>query len=81
VARHVVTNLTVEPLNGSTVRVTSLLLLFAGNGTPPLPNLVPQVVGDVVDTLVRDGDAWLVQQRTITHIFIAPDTVLGVPTK
>lgn len=81
VSRHVSTNFVVEEIDGSTTRVTSILVLFAGNGEPPLDNLIPQVVADVEDVFELCDDIWLVRTRKITHVFISPQTVLGVPTR
>jgi SnoaL-like domain len=81
VGRHVATNLVEERVDEQTVRVISLVVLFAGNGTPPLPQLVPQFVGDVEDILVRDGADWLVRSRTLTPIFFSPDVPLAVPMR
>jgi hypothetical protein len=81
VARHVATNIVAEPLGDQTVHVYSIVVLFAGNGTPPLPAVTPQLVGDVDDVFVRDGERWLIKSRRISHVFIAEETVLGVPTE
>lgn len=81
VARHVAANVAAEPVDGQTVRVYSIVVLFAGNGTPPLPAVTPQMVGDVDDLFVRDGRRWLIRSRRINNVFIGEDTVLGVPTK
>ncbi len=80
VARHVATNLQVEGIDDATVKVVSTLVLFAGNGDPPLREVVPQLVADVQDVFVRTRDCWLIQARRISHVFISEDTVLGVPT-
>lgn len=79
-SRHVATNFVVDELDDETVQVTSILVLYAGNGEPPLSDLLPQLVADVNDVFVRVGDRWMAQSRRIAHVFIAPDTVLGVPT-
>jgi hypothetical protein len=81
VARHVAANISREVVDDTTVRVYSIVVLYAGNGAVPLPNVNPAMVGDVFDVFVREGGTWLLQSRTITTIFIAPETVLGVPTK
>jgi hypothetical protein len=81
VARHVAANVIAEPVDDQTVRVYSIVVLFAGNGTPPLPAVTPQLIGDVEDLFVRADGQWLIKSRQISHIFIAEDTVLGVPTK
>jgi hypothetical protein len=79
-SRHVATNLVVEQTDDRTVRVTSLLILYAGNGEPPLSDLLPQVVADVFDEFVNVDGRWMAKSRRIIHVFIAPETVLGVPT-
>lgn len=80
VARHVATNISIREANEHSASVSSLLILFAGNGDPPLADLVPQVVGDVADTFVKERGLWYLKERRISHVFISPDTVLGVPT-
>jgi hypothetical protein len=79
-SRHVATNLVAERLDDSTVQVTSILILYAGNGEPPLTDLLPQVVADVFDVFVKVDGRWMAKLRRIIHVFIAPETVLGVPT-
>jgi SnoaL-like domain len=81
VARHVAANVAAEAVDNQTVRVYSIVVLFAGNGTPPLPAVTPQLVGDVEDLFVRVDGQWLIKSRRISHVFMAEDTVLGVPTR
>ncbi|HWD02018.1 MAG TPA: nuclear transport factor 2 family protein [Amycolatopsis sp.] len=81
VARHVATNLHEERLDEVTARVTSIVVLFAGNGTPPLPQLVPQFVGDVEDVFVRTAGEWRLRSRTMTPVFFSPEVELAVPMK
>jgi hypothetical protein len=81
VARHVATNISSQAVDDNTVNVYSIVVLYAGNGTVPLPNVNPAMVGDVNDVFVREGGRWLIRSRTITTIFIAPETVLGVQTR
>jgi hypothetical protein len=81
VARHVATNLHEERLDEDTARVTSIVVLFAGNGTPPLPQLLPQFVGDVEDVFVRVEGEWRLRSRTMTPVFFSPEVGLAVPMK
>lgn len=80
VARHVATNLHITPSGTDTASAVSTLLLFAQDGEPPRPTVVPTMVGDVTDEFVRDGDRWLIRARRIDTLFVAPDTELAVPT-
>lgn len=80
VARHVATNLHVTAATGDTAAAVSMLLLFAQDGEPPRPTVVPAMVGDVTDEFVRTGDRWLIRSRRIDTLFVAPDTELAVPT-
>jgi SnoaL-like protein len=81
VARHVATNLHEERLDEHTARVTSIVVLFAGNGTPPIPQLVPQFVGDVEDVFVLDAGKWWVRSRSMTPVFFSPEVGLAVPMR
>lgn len=81
VTRHVATNVRVEPLGDGSVRVRSTLVLFADNGNLPLPSPEPKLVADVSDVLEMLQGRWLIRSRRICHVFIAPETVLGVPVR
>lgn len=81
VTRHIATNLRVEPLDEGRVRVRSTLVLFADNGNLPLPSAGPKLVADVDDVLQKLQGRWLMRSRRISHVFIAPETVLGVPVR
>jgi hypothetical protein len=81
VARHVAANIAAETVDDQTVRVYSIVVLFAGNGTPPLPAVTPQLVGDVDDVFVRVEGQWRIKSRRISHVFMGQDSVLGVPTR
>lgn len=80
VARHVMTNLHVTAAGPGSASAVSMLCLFAQDGEPPRPTVTPAMVGDVVDDFVRDGGRWLIRSRHIHQLFVAPDTVLAVPT-
>lgn len=80
VARHVVTNLHVTASAPDSASAVSTLLLFAQDGEPPRPTVVPAMVGDVTDAFVRSGDRWQIRSRRIETLFVAPDTELAVPT-
>jgi hypothetical protein len=79
-ARHLFTNLRVRRGYDGDLRATSLMLLFAENGKPPLP-AVPLLVADVADRYqIVDGRP-LISSRTLTSIFVregaAPVLPLG----
>ena len=68
-ARHMFTNLRLVYQGDGVVHGTSIMLLFAEDGLPPLP-AQPLAVSDFEDVYVRDGDgAWRYQSRTIRSLF------------
>ncbi|CAM5692869.1 nuclear transport factor 2 family protein [Streptomyces canus] len=81
VSRHVVTNLHVTAAAGDRASALSTVILFAEDGKPPRPTVNPAMVGDVTDDFERHGDRWLISSRRIDQLFIAPTTVLAVPTR
>jgi 2-keto-3-deoxy-L-rhamnonate aldolase RhmA len=80
VSRHVVTSLHVTEAGEGRARATSTLILYAEDGTPPRPTTTPALVADVHDTFEHHDGRWLILSRHIQHLFIAPATVLAVPT-
>jgi hypothetical protein len=80
VARHVTTNLHVTDSGADSASAVSTLLLFAQDGEPPRPTVVPTMVGDVADEFVQQDGRWLIRARRIDTLFVAPETVLAVPT-
>ncbi|MEH0421417.1 nuclear transport factor 2 family protein [Streptomyces sp. B21-083] len=81
VSRHVVTNLHVTAAAADRASAVSTVILFAEDGEPPRPTVTPAMVGDVADVFERHGDRWLIRSRRIDQLFIAPTTVLAVPTR
>jgi SnoaL-like domain len=68
-ARHIFTNLRLEYDSVDRVRGTTIMLLFAENGLPPLP-AEPLAVSDFEDVYVRGTDAqWRYESRTIRSLF------------
>ena len=78
-SRHVQTNLHATTLTPERVECSSVLLLFAADGEPPLPSTAPSAIGDVNDVVVRFGNEWRIASRRITHVFIDPSTTLAIP--
>lgn len=80
VSRHVVTNLHVVAADAERVTAVSVLVLFAEDGEAPRPTTAPALVADVTDEFVRVDGRLRIASRRIDHAFIAPTTVLAVPT-
>ena len=70
-ARHLFTNVRLGRINEEEYSGTSLMLLFAENGRPPLPAL-PLLVADVADRYRIVGDSVLLQSRTLASVFVRP---------
>jgi hypothetical protein len=81
VSRHVVTNLHVTAVEADRVSAVSTVILFAEDGEAPRPTTTPAAVGDVLDVFERHDGRWLIRSRHIENLFIAPTTVLAVPTQ
>lgn len=70
-SRHIFTNIRVSRSEDGQYSGTSLMLLFAENGVPPLP-AVPLLVADVNDRYeIVDGEV-LLHSRTLSSVFIRP---------
>lgn len=80
VSRHVVTNMHVTASDLDAASAVSTLILYAEDGEAPRPSTAPAMVGEVRDEFVRRSDRWLIRRRSIDSLFIAPSTVLAVPT-
>ena len=65
--RHVLSNLAVAAIGKDEVQVRSLLTLFRSETEGR--DSYPASVADVEDRLVRTGDGWRIQARTITPVF------------
>ncbi|MET9685412.1 nuclear transport factor 2 family protein [Streptomyces coeruleorubidus] len=81
VSRHVVTNLHITAVEADRVSAVSMVILFAEDGESPRPTTTPAAVGDVIDVFERHDGRWLIRSRHCQNHFIAPTTVLAVPTK
>jgi hypothetical protein len=87
VSRHLMSNLHVLRQQVDAVETVSALVLYAQDGTPPIPTTVPVLVADVFDRFIRsrgpDGQAcrWLIASRRIENRFLVPGDVLAVPTE
>ncbi|MEU5700099.1 nuclear transport factor 2 family protein [Streptomyces aurantiacus] len=96
VSRHLMSNFHVLRHETDSVEAVSALVLYAQDGTPPVPTTVPVLVADVFDRFVRadgpdvpdrpdvpDGEArrWLIASRRIENRFLLPGDVLAVPTE
>ncbi|WP_210592153.1 nuclear transport factor 2 family protein [Streptomyces sp. GESEQ-35] len=87
VSRHLLTNFLVLRHESGHVEAVSALMLFAQDGTPPVPATVPVLIADVYDRFVRVGAAdehtsrWRIASRRIENRFLMPGDVLAVPTE
>ena len=86
VSRHLMTNFHVLRHESDVVDAASALVLYAQDGSPPVPATAAVLVADVFDRFVRgrepDQDArWLIASRRIVNLFLAPGDVLAVPTE
>jgi uncharacterized protein (TIGR02246 family) len=68
-SRHLSTNVRVDEARPGRVTVTSVMLLWAADGTPPIAGAAPLAVADVVDVLEEVDGRWLFAHRTLTTIF------------
>ena len=85
VSRHLMSNLHVLRCDADLAETVSVLVLYAQDGTPPVPTTVPVLVADVFDRFVRVHEPaaptqWLIASRRIENRFLAPGDVLAVPT-
>ncbi|MDQ0777431.1 hypothetical protein QF026_005897 [Streptomyces aurantiacus] len=93
VSRHLMSNFHVLRHESDVVEAVSALVLYAQDGTPPVPTTVPVLVADVFDRFVRAGEPnerhepevgetrWLIASRRIENRFLLPGDVLAVPTE
>jgi SnoaL-like domain len=68
-ARHVFTNLRLTIDGPQAAHGTTILLLFAGDGPPPLPAR-PMVVQDYADEYRREGGEWRFAARATKRLFV-----------
>jgi ketosteroid isomerase-like protein len=72
-ARHIFTNLRLTREGETVARGKVILLLFAGDGAPPLP-AEPMIVADYDDVYERGADGrWRYAERIITWVFQRAD--------
>lgn len=69
-ARHVFTNLVVRRDERGGLLGTSIMLLFAADGPPPIDFAAPIVVADVEDAYVLVEGEYLFARRVITPVFV-----------
>ena len=72
-SRHLVSNLVTDHHDDARVTATYALTLFARNGVAPLELGSPSAICDVVDDFVRTGGGWLIRQRVLEAVFVAPE--------
>jgi len=78
-ARHLFTNLRLVYESATRVHGTTLLLLFAEDGTPPHKAEV-NLLSEYEDIYERDGDGvWRYASRTVTTLFRQHDKPLVLP--
>lgn len=77
-ARHIMTNLRFQEIDAARWSGQSIMLIFAENGTPPLP-AQPLLVADVDDVFVHLDGRWLFQSRQLTDIFADPARTTVLP--
>lgn len=87
VSRHLISNFHVLRQESGRAEAVSTLVLYAQDGTPPVPTTVPVLIADVYDRFVRAGEAdehtsrWRIASRRIENRFLMPGDVLAVPTE
>ncbi|KAB1142535.1 hypothetical protein F7R91_28970 [Streptomyces luteolifulvus] len=87
VSRHLMSNFHVLRHENGQVEAVSALVLYAQDGTPPVPTTVPVLIADVHDRFVRTGETdeqtsrWRIAARRIENRFLMPGDVLAVPTE
>ena len=75
VARHLQTGLRIKFKSADEAEGYSVVLTYAGNGTPPFQNVTPTLVADFIDRYRRTEDGrWRISRREIHRMFEAPDT-------
>jgi hypothetical protein len=70
-ARHLFTNLLLEQVSADTVTATSLMLIFADDGVPPLP-ITPLLCADVDDEFRLVNGVWYFARRSYRTVFADP---------
>ncbi|MEK8174569.1 hypothetical protein NKH77_52755 [Streptomyces sp. M19] len=86
-SRHLMSNFHVLRHGSGRAEAVSALVLYAQDGTPPVPTTVPVLIADVYDRYVRSDEAhehtsrWRIASRRIENRFLMPGDVLAVPTE
>lgn len=78
-ARHIMTNVTVAQ-TGDGVRADSVVQYYSAPGPAPAVVGGPTMVGDVTDRWVPAGGHWLLADRRITFVFVAPGASFPIET-
>lgn len=72
--RHIGTNFLALPDGPDRVRVRSIALVYAGNGTLPLEAAAPSGIADFEDVCLRQPDGrWLYHHRSARTVFVGPN--------
>jgi len=80
VSRHIVSNVHVVEQGEDSAKVVSTLRLYAGNGTPVLPNADPLSVSDCFDTFVKEDDGqWRIASRLLSNVFVRQGATFSEP--
>jgi hypothetical protein len=61
--RHVVSNSVVEVQGATAATATSLITLYIGDDSAPLPRITATVIGAFADRFEKHGDDWLLAER------------------
>jgi hypothetical protein len=78
-ARHIMTNLTVAQTDDG-ARADSVVQYYSASGPAPAVVGGPTMVGDVTDRWVRAGSQWLLADRRIKFVFVAPGASFPIQT-
>jgi hypothetical protein len=78
-ARHIMTNLTVA-LTDDGVWADSVVQYYSASGPAPAAIGGPTMVGDVIDRWVRGDSRWLLADRRIKFVFVAPNASFPIET-
>ncbi|NQD92831.1 hypothetical protein HP532_09240 [Pseudomonas sp. CrR25] len=71
VTRHVSSGFLPAYQDQKCVVARSVVVVFAGSGSRPIPSDSPSTIADVEDVFVRDdGGQWLFQRRVVKPVFV-----------
>ena len=76
VTRHLIGGIELSAIDETRTAGRTTTVVFAGEGTLPLPAAVPSTIGDFDDIYVRADGGWLFERRLTTLVFIGG----GAPT-